>query len=382
MSTINISKNDEIIMKLTHYLVTKENYTPIVVNGVKDEIWLENSDGPYRIIRINSNYIHNNEQLNYDILKTKNVMQQIKKKTLSFSINTLNIFLNLNDDVRLNNSKNIDLLSIKNIKDLKKKNKLNEVFPNMNSELIDTNNDVELLFNVTNDINKKTQKENEKYEKVFSTKKPLVTNILIGINVFIFLLMYIFGNGSYDVSTLIKFGASYTPLIKSGEIYRLFTCMFLHIGVLHLIMNMYSLKIIGSQLESFIGKKKYIIVYLVSGIFGSLFASIFETSYISAGASGAIFGLLGSMLYFGYHYRLYLGSVLKQQIVPIILLNLGLSYFISGISFYAHLGGLIGGLLISIVVGITDKTDKQERINGLISFVLVTALLIYMLFFR
>ena len=78
-----MSEKDEIIMSLVHYFITEENYTPIVVKGAKDEIWLENMDGPYKVVRINSNHIHNQEQFDYDILKTKGVLKQIKKKTFS-----------------------------------------------------------------------------------------------------------------------------------------------------------------------------------------------------------------------------------------------------------------------------------------------------------
>ena len=82
-------------MSLVHYFVTKENYSPIFVQGVKDEIWLEKLDGPYRVIRINSNRIFNNEQFKFDQFRIKNILKQIKRKTLSFTINALNI--NLND---------------------------------------------------------------------------------------------------------------------------------------------------------------------------------------------------------------------------------------------------------------------------------------------
>jgi len=78
-----LNKHDEMVMKLAHYFITEENYTPIVVKGCKDEIWLENVEGPFRIIRINYNYIHNKEQYDFDLFKAKNVMHQIKKKTLS-----------------------------------------------------------------------------------------------------------------------------------------------------------------------------------------------------------------------------------------------------------------------------------------------------------
>ena len=115
MSTVVMSKKDELIMKLVHYFVTEQNYNPIIVNGAKDEIWLENIDGPYRVIRINSNSIINNEQLEYDELKIKSIVSQIKKKTFSFHVDTLNIFLNVDEDLKVESlDKNITSAIIKN----------------------------------------------------------------------------------------------------------------------------------------------------------------------------------------------------------------------------------------------------------------------------
>ena len=118
MDSVVIQKKDDIVMRLIHYFITEKNYTPIVVRGVKDEVWLENDEGPYRIIRINSNYIHNEEQFNMDVFKTKNVMKQIKKKTLSFKMNALNIFLDINEDVKLKEIKDIDSIIINNVTDI------------------------------------------------------------------------------------------------------------------------------------------------------------------------------------------------------------------------------------------------------------------------
>ena len=95
MSQIVMDNKEKIVMRLVHYLITQENYTPIVVNGVKNEVWLENNEGPYKIVRINSNYIHNKEQYRFDIFKINNIAKQIKKKTLSLKVNVLNIFLDL-----------------------------------------------------------------------------------------------------------------------------------------------------------------------------------------------------------------------------------------------------------------------------------------------
>ena len=83
---IAINKNDEVVMRLLHYFIIEQNYNPVVLHGAKDEIWLEKTDGDYKIIRIVSNYIHNNEQLEFDKFKAKAVIKEIKKKTLSFNI--------------------------------------------------------------------------------------------------------------------------------------------------------------------------------------------------------------------------------------------------------------------------------------------------------
>ena len=130
-----------------------------------------------------------------------------------------------------------------------------------------------------------------------------------------------------------------------GEYYRLITAGFLHIGIFHLFFNMYALYIVGSQLEGFIGKTKFIIIYFGSMITGNLMGSLFLGNSISAGASGAIFGLFGALLYFGYHYRVYLGNMMTSQIIPVLILNFLLGFMIKGIDLASHIGGFIGGLL-------------------------------------
>jgi len=379
MDTIVMNNKDEILMSLVHYFVTEKDYTPIVVKGVKDEIWLENTEGPYRIIRINCNYIHNDEQFNFDIFKTKNVMKQIKKKTVSFSINTLNIFLDLSDNVHLKSVKNIDAINIKNLKDIKKKKDLLNVFPDINDKLIKDKKGMDLIINVTNDLNEKTEKNNRSYEATFKPKKILITRVLITLCLFMFVLMYLIGNGSTDSLTLYIFGANLKEAVVAGEVYRLLTCAFLHAGIIHLVFNMYSLFIIGNQVETYIGKFKFTLVYLISAISASLMSCLF-TEGLSVGASGAIFGLLGSLLYFGYHYRLYLGDVLKSQIIPLILINLMLGFMLSGVDNAAHIGGLIGGYLATMALGIKGKSKKRDMINGTIVLIAYIAFLSIMLF--
>ena len=106
----------------------------------------------------------------------------------------------------------------------------------------------------------------------------------------------------------------------------------------------------------------------------------FGGNYASIGASGAIFGLMGSLLYFGYYYRVYLGNVVKSQILPLIIINLFLGFVINGVDNFAHIGGLIGGALITLSLGIKDKSSKFEMFNGWIVTLIFLAFTYYMAF--
>ncbi len=373
MNGISISTNDEMVIKLLHYFITEEGYHPIILHGVKDEIWLENLENDYKIIRIVSNYIHNDEQLNFDQFKTKQIIKTIKKKTFSHNLNTLNFFVNLGENVHLDQD---NCFYVKKNSDLKKYKLVNTAFPDMISKLKFKESGINLFLKITDDINRVSEEENKKAEDVFTPKKPYLTYSLIIINVLLFIAMYIFGNGSESITTLLNFGALYKYFVLNGEIYRLVTCLFLHIGFLHLLLNMYVLFAIGPQIENFYGKVKFIIIYLVSGVVGSLFSCTLS-NYVSAGASGAIFGLLGSLLYFGYHYRVYLGNVLKSQIIPMIVINLGLGFILEGVDIWAHIGGLIGGVLISMALGVKYKSSTSSKVNG---YILLSILIGFMTF--
>lgn len=383
MSNVLIRKSDQVMMSLVHYFVTKENYAPINVQGVKDEIWLENLNGPYRIIRISCNSIINEEQFEFDIFKMKHIMRQIKKKTMSFKINALNICLDLSKKVDEGNIKNIETIRVEDIKDIFN-SEIVKSFPSIKNELLETDDGLELIINVTNDINEKTEKENEKFNDVFSPKRIIFTNIISLICILMYVIVGIYGNNffNFDANVLAKFGANNILLVKNGEIYRLLTCAFLHVGLIHLVVNMYSLRVIGPSVEGLIGKGKFVFIYLISAISASLMSLVFvESNIVSVGASGAIFGLMGALLYFGYHYRLYLNDAIKTQIIPVILFNLIIGFMMPGIDNGAHIGGLIGGYLATMAIGIKNKSEKKDMINGWIVLILYLLFLSYIVFF-
>lgn len=375
MEELVFKSDDLLIINLINYFITEQNYNPMIIHGVKDEIWLENLNSDYKIIRIVSHHIHNKEQLDFDKFKLSRIVHEVKKKTLSFKVKVLNIYTDIEDEKLLSDND----IFINKESDINK-SKLPSVFPNIVEKTTRKENELEYFIKVTDNLNKSNEKKSRVAEKIFSPKKPIVTYTIIGICIFAFALMYILGRGSEDANTLINFGANLDTLVKNGEYYRLFTCIFLHIGIMHLLCNMYSLYIIGREVETVYGKWKYLIIYLMSGICGSIFSLAFNHNTISAGASGAIFGLLGALLYFGYYYRAYLGNILRSSIIPVIAINLIIGFLSPTIDNAAHIGGLIGGILTSMLVKVPDKSNKKERINGAILLAIYFAFICYLAF--
>lgn len=372
MSTL-VDKKDEIVMRLVHYFITEENYQPIIVNGVKNEIWLENLNANYKVIRINSNYIHNEEQLKFDNFKIRNVTKQIKKKTLSFKLKTLNILLDLNDNITLKEDKLIDNYKVDSLKDIRQDDNLAGLFPKLKTLTLKKTDDVENFIKLTNDINEKSEADNKEYERIFKPKRIVITNILVVLNIIMFAL-------TMTIPKLANMFILNPTAVRNGEVYRLLTSTFMHASILHLVFNMYALSIIGKQVETFLGKSKFLLVYLFSGLTGSLLSCAITNSY-SLGASGAIFGLMGSLLYFGYHYRLYLGSVLLGQIFPVIVINLVIGYITPSIDNAAHIGGLVGGLFLSMALGVNKDDERSSKVNGIITSLILLLFLIYLVFF-
>lgn len=376
-------------MKLIHYFITEQGYNPIILHGAKDEIWLENSEQDYQIVRIVTNYIHNDEQFDFDIYKTQQIMRRIKRKTFTFKMNALSIFINLGENVHLDEAEveHIDCIELKDINDIQNYDFVTETFPTITKIDRVTEKGLELFMKLTEEINHKNQEDAEKAEDVFSKKRPVVTYALLISNFVLFLAMILSGANLFTVeaNTLYNFGGlvNFSQMDSYTEIYRLITSMFLHGGLVHFLFNMYALYIIGPQLESFFGKAKYLTIYLGSGIIGGLLSMLFlGNNVVTVGASGAIFGLIGALLYFGYHYRVYLGSVIKSQIIPLILFNFMLGFMLPGIDMVAHLGGLFGGYLVSKMVGVKYKSTKMDQINGAIMTTILVVFLAYMNFFR
>lgn len=371
-------KKELLVMKFLHYFITEKNYNPVVVHGIQNEIWLENMDNDIRIIRIVTGYIHNKEQLDFDNFKINRLTRQIKLKTFTLRMKVLTLYLDLNDDITLEQTKNNFFVNVKNEGSLKKNEIIKKYFEDMPLKLKFTEEGAALYEKINSDIMKTNIAQSTQINELFRPKKPVITYLLVALMIIIFILMYILGNGSLDTNTLYSFGG----LVKEGSFIRLFTSMFLHIGIIHLVMNMWALILLGKQTESFYGHFKTLIIFIFSGVVGNLLSVILMGSNtISAGASGAIFGLMGAILYFAINQRTYMGEALKKEILPVIIVNLLFGFMLTGINMYAHIGGLIGGILISTALGIKYKSSKFEKVNGWIASVILILLLTYLAYF-
>lgn len=184
----------------------------------------------------------------------------------------------------------------------------------------------------------------------------VVTYSLMAVNILIFLFTAYLSGSFMDINinVLVALGAKYNRAIENGQWYRLFTSMFLHGGLIHIAANMYSLYSIGPLVESLYGKAKFIIAYIFSGLVAAFFSFWFSNA-VSIGASGAIFGILGVLLVFSLKERKRLGKDFFISVASTVAVNLYIGLTLPNIDNYAHLGGLIGGAVLALLLSLREK---------------------------
>ncbi|MGI6368338.1 MAG: rhomboid family intramembrane serine protease [Anaerolineae bacterium] len=203
--------------------------------------------------------------------------------------------------------------------------------------------------------------------------RPVWTYVLLTINVLVFALMTVLG-GSENPAVLVLFGAKYQPLIAQGQYWRLLTANFIHIGLLHLAMNLYALYVFGLQVERRFGRARFILLYLLSGIAGTALSYVGSRA-LSAGASAAIFGLIGAITaYYVIHRRMF-GTVGYRQLRGLLIvmgINLVMGLTSPQIDNLGHLGGLLAGSALgwaycpryAVARGMEGLPELQERKQG------------------
>ena len=183
-------------------------------------------------------------------------------------------------------------------------------------------------------------------------KKEPVTVFLILVNLLVFLAVELTG-GSEDTMHMLQCGAAYTPSVMQGEYYRIFTSMFLHFGPQHLGNNMLVLFVLGGRLERTVGRLKYLLIYLLGGMGGNLLCIFLELNSrdfaVSAGASGAVFAVMGAMIYAVIRGMVYIEALSARQVVIMAAFSLYFGFTSEGVDNAAHVGGLICGFILAVL---------------------------------
>jgi membrane associated rhomboid family serine protease len=202
---------------------------------------------------------------------------------------------------------------------------------------------------------------------LFNRSNPF-TMIFIGINVGLYVLMCLAGGiavTSVNPEVLIGFGAKQNDLIVNQHQYwRLVTSNFIHIGIIHLFFNNYALWIIGQEIERIYGSARFVVLYFLTGVIGSVGSFYFNPNATSAGASGAIFGLFGALATFAFRYRKEIPSTMSQEIkrrvLPLIAINLIFGFSVQFVDNSAHLGGLFSGIALAFVVPYLRPNENDK----------------------
>lgn len=218
-------------------------------------------------------------------------------------------------------------------------------------------------------VKKRAQMTARKTRTSFSRSGPIVTFSLITINIGVYLLELLTGgqlNGTgswiYEKGVLVTTAVDSSGQVvgvAEGEWWRLITAAFLHYGMLHLGMNMLVLWIIGPPLEEYFGHRRYLLVYLVSGLAGSAGALIWSPNALTVGASGAIWGIMGAAVLLEAR-RI---NVFGGQAMGLVVLNLVFTFLIPGISIGGHVGGLIGGGLCALAFSSLRRTPALATLS-------------------
>jgi membrane associated rhomboid family serine protease len=216
----------------------------------------------------------------------------------------------------------------------------------------------------------------EEKDTVIRTKaRPSITYAIMAICVAMAVVSVYMGAYtvySADPVVMTELGAKANDLVAAGQFWRLFSSVFLHLGLMHLAFNMVFLYTIGPGVESLFGKTRYVTIFVLAGLLGSI-ASFALTTAISAGASGALFGLLGAYLYF-WLKEPKAGKQIGRAVVQLVAYNLLFGLLVKVVDNWAHLGGLLGGFLAAVIIGLPG--EKRKMLGRIASALLFSALVL------
>ncbi len=372
-------KEDYIFWQTIHTLTHRHGYIVITMSDDQREIWLEhNENRKYSVLRFMRLDFDWANMLKRDLGRTASNGENIRKQLFKKPVKMLNVYFSVYEPVDeyesylketpVNNKLTIESKIIDSVH-------LEEGLGSLGSEL-----GVQFESGIPDDV-EEFQVENmrkaaiqagllkrKEEQEMFQHGKPVFTKVFLTIQIVLFILMELVGS-SESTATLLQFGAKHNFAILAGEWWRFITPVFLHIGILHLLMNSVALLYIGGEVEKIFGSIRFSLIYLFAGFAGVLGSFLFNDN-LSAGASGAIFGCFGALLYFGAMYPKLFFRTMGTNIIALVVINTLFGFMFPGIDNAGHLGGLIGGFAAAAAVGVPKK---WKPLSGLLIIVILIA---------
>ncbi|WP_173916144.1 rhomboid family intramembrane serine protease [Halobacillus sp. Marseille-Q1614] len=380
-------KQEYYLWKLAHELVGHDGFEILHVESEKSEVWLEKEHkGERHIYRLLHGVFNWRNEMKRDI---DYVLQQIKQNSRLLGGRNVHVHcLYISEYPPVDEWENVNADPAGYIKKLhihylddEEKQREHEAFsPVLSSPPVipDQLDEMELERQagyLKQQLYTIQQRKIKEAQQVFSFGTPKITYILLAINLMMFAWLEMSG-GSTSVVTLIELGAKYNPAILEGEWWRIISSMFLHIGIFHLLMNMLALYYLGSAVERIYGSLRFLVIYFLAGIFGGLASFAFNPN-VAAGASGAIFGLFGALLYFGLKNKRLFFQTMGYNLIFIITINVVFGFVVPQIDNGAHLGGLLGGFLASASVSLPKRKEGMKQVLGAVVYTAAVLILIF-----
>lgn len=375
--------------KMTYTFISRYEYEVIHIDHERREVWLEQTKGTItKIIRLKQQTFDWSNHLKRDQDDVAEKVKRLSKSLVGRDIRVHLVYISQfppvdeweQKPIHINNGRKSVRIMTYFVPQQDRERHLGEVYEALyiKDSPFSPESEEEMESNVPQlrrAVDQAIEQNIKSQQAVLSRGKPIFTYLLIALNVIMYFVLEING-GSQDTNTLIKYGAKFNPFILDGEWWRIASSMFLHIGIFHILLNMLALYYLGNAVERMFGSARFLVIYFVSGIVGGL-ASFALSQNVAAGASGAIYGLFGALLFFGLIYKKLFFKTMGSNIIGILLINIVISFTIPQVDIGAHLGGLVGGFLASSLVHFPKKRNLLTQTASFIGVLVTGGLLVY-----
>ena len=205
-----------------------------------------------------------------------------------------------------------------------------------------------------------------------------ITYYIVAVNVLVFLAIHLSNFLFPDISLVDILVKNTYSISIDGQFYRLFTAIFSHYSVTHLFFNCFAIIILGQHVEQIFGKLKFVIIFIIAGLFGSLFSFMFSPNP-ALGASGGVFGIFGVHLYLYMKNKTAYSKIFGQEIFKLLVINVIIGFVVPNIDYWGHFGGIVGGFLATNALGLkhTIKFNRNKILISIVTVVLFIGSFVY-----